>query len=231
MAIGRKELQQQFDDIEERMLDLGKELMQRADTLRFIEAEIERTAPLRTDGSDTPQDALELRLPGYDAPDSIRQRYTEEIRAAQTIEAALEHLETERARIWKDMHLLDDPMPPLPGTQPSIDVGVALLEPVTAAELGQVEIILGLLQRTVDADELTELQQHQVLAMADMIRARQRASTPDQTPRHEIVGATRSALFWMVDLPQGAVAWGLIINALTRVGWTDIANTLLERIG
>lgn len=113
-----------------------------------------------------------------------------------------------------------------------VDAGAALLAPVTDGELSQVEVILAVLQRAVESDELTELQQAQVVAMADMIRRRQQSAEPGTTQRHEVVGPIRGALLWaMVELPQGVVAWSQIIGALHRANWGRLAEGLSQALG
>ncbi len=107
---------------------------------------------------------------------------------------------------------------------PHVDSGRSLLEPVTPIELHGVELILGHLQRLVESGKLTELEQQQVMAMADMIRTRQRRTEPGRSPRWKMIAAVLGAAAWVATVVPPAA--NEIADLAERIGWLSMAEEI-----
>ncbi len=111
--------------------------------------------------------------------------------------------------------------------RPARDVGRALLEPITPEEHAGVEPILGELWAAVDAGGLTTGQRHQILAMAELIKAQHLAAEPGETERWKLVGPIRAALKYLAkEAPRDALAWWKLIELLEKINWSTLAGEL-----
>jgi hypothetical protein len=113
-----------------------------------------------------------------------------------------------------------EPLPPL-------DVGVALLEPIGHAEYGGVEQLLGVLWEAAASDRLTEGQEAQIRAIAELIDREHRTTTPGEGQRWQLVGAVRAGLFHLtVTAPAAVVNWPKAVEILKGIRWSEIASQL-----
>jgi hypothetical protein len=109
----------------------------------------------------------------------------------------------------------DDPDP--------VDVGGALLEPVTDREFGQIETLLQHLWDAAANESLTAGQEAQILAIAQLIEDQHRDTTPGETERWKLVGVVRGGLRYLAkEAPKDVLAWWKIAELLAEVNWTHI---------
>lgn len=125
---------------------------------------------------------------------------------------------------WLPEHESDEP-------RQQVDAGLAILEPITQREYGAVEAILAALWRAIDNDELTETQQHQIIAMAKLLEEQHRATEPGVTERWKILGVLRSVLDAATkDLPSRMVVLAAAHTIAQEHGWYDLAGELAEHL-
>ncbi len=108
-----------------------------------------------------------------------------------------------------------------------LDAGPSLLEPITSKELSGTEKILDELWQAIDNDELTETQRTQIIAMAELIQAQRRSTTPDETERWKLIGTIRAALTFLATvLPARVLNWVGIVKLLHDIDWSTLAGQL-----
>ena len=116
-------------------------------------------------------------------------------------------------------------------TRPSREVvqdsDLSLLEPISAEEIAGIEPILEELWQAVHSRELTEAQQVQIRAMAELLKAQQMEMIPGQTERWKLVGPLRLVLRYLVkEAPRDALAWWKIIELLDKINWSTLASMI-----
>ena len=126
---------------------------------------------------------------------------------------------------FEDHTALEVPSGTLPG--PGLDTGPALLEPITKSELAGIELVLAELWRAIDNDALSETQQHQIIAMATLLKGEQQATEPGTTERAGLVGTLRAVLrFFLQEFPADVLVWTRLVELLDGIGWSTIAASL-----
>ena len=112
---------------------------------------------------------------------------------------------------------------PIENDADPVDIGVALLEPVTDREYGQIEKLLQYLWEAAAAESLTAAQEAQILAIAQLIEEQHRDTTPGETERWKLVGVVRGGLRYLAkEAPKDALAWWKIAELMAEVNWTNI---------
>ncbi len=115
----------------------------------------------------------------------------------------------------------------LPELNLTRDSGQMLLLPVTADEIAGIEPILAELWSAVDNEDLTEVQRAQIVTMANLIQAEQRAAVPGETTRWKLVGTVRAALKYLAkEAPRDALAWWKLAELLEKIDWSTLASEL-----
>ncbi len=129
---------------------------------------------------------------------------------------------------FEDDSTLEVPAGRMPQSpNPALDTGPPLLEPVTQTELAGIELVLAEVWRAIDNSSLTETQQYQIIAMAELLQREQQAAEPGRTERGGLVAVLRAVLrFILREHPDIVLAWGKIVELLDRIGWAAIAATL-----
>lgn len=109
-----------------------------------------------------------------------------------------------------------------------LDEGLALLAPVTQREYATVESILAVLWKAADHEALTDGQQAQIRALANLVSSEHRSIEPGTTQRWRLVGVVRGALAHLArsDLPRNVLAWKEVVDLVTKVGWSQLAQVL-----
>lgn len=108
-----------------------------------------------------------------------------------------------------------------------LDDGPRLLEPITAVELAGLEPVLAQLWLAIDNQALTAAQQHQIMAMAELLKAQQLAAQPGQTERWKLVGPLRAVLTYLAkEAPRDALAWWKLAELLHQIDWSTLAGEL-----
>lgn len=121
---------------------------------------------------------------------------------------------------------------PLPASASSehrrpLDSGPALLEPITAQELANIEPILQELWKALDRDTLSPAQRHQIVAMGKLIEVEQRAAELGETERWKLIGPIRAALKYLAkEAPRDALAWWKLAELLEKIEWSTLAGEL-----
>ena len=114
-----------------------------------------------------------------------------------------------------------------PSTEGVRDSGLSLLEPISEEEIAGIEPILEELWQAVYCNELTEAQQVQIHAMAELLKAQQMEMIPGQTERWKLVGPLRSILRYLLkEAPRDALAWWKFIELLNKINWSTLANMI-----
>ena len=109
----------------------------------------------------------------------------------------------------------------------ALDTGSALLEPITLKEFRGTESILSELWQAIDNDELSETQQHQIIAMAQLLESGRDATTPNGTERWILVALFRSVFTYLLEhFPQIASLWVKLEEILNEIGWMVTAGLL-----
>jgi len=112
----------------------------------------------------------------------------------------------------------DDPDP--------VDVGVALLQPISEREYGQVERLLQHLWDAAANEALTASQEQQILAIAKLIEDQQRDTIPGETERWKLVGVVRGGLSYLArEAPKDILAWWKIGELLAEIDWHHVLPT------
>lgn len=107
-------------------------------------------------------------------------------------------------------------------TEP-VDIGVALLEPITDREYGQIERVLQVLWDAAATESLTAAQEAQILAIARLIEDQHRDTTPGRTERWKLVGPLRAGLRYLSkELPKDALAWWKLTELLIEIDWSNV---------
>lgn len=108
-----------------------------------------------------------------------------------------------------------------------VDDGAALLDPISAAELAGIEPILAELWRAIDGGLLTPAQEHQIIAMAELLRDEHSSATAEDTKRWKLAGPLRACLRYLLrHAPRDALAWMKIVDLLEKIGWSSLATEL-----
>ncbi len=115
-------------------------------------------------------------------------------------------------------------------TEVALDVGVALLRPVSQREVVAIEELLGLLWRLIESNELAPGQAAQIQAMAQFLGEASREFEPEDTERWKVVGVVRGALRPVIMVAQAVGAAAKIVDLVRKVGWADLAGELVELI-
>ena len=109
----------------------------------------------------------------------------------------------------------------------ALDAGLSLLEPISVEEIAGIEPILDELWRAIYHEELTEAQQAQIRAMAELLKAQQIEMVPGQSERWKLVGPLRLFLRYLVkEAPKDALAWWKLVELLTKINWSTLAGML-----
>lgn len=110
---------------------------------------------------------------------------------------------------------------------PPLDNGALLLQAITVRELAGIEPILAELWKALDSDLLSEVQQHQLRSMAELIKEQVQEAEPGKTERWKIIGPIRSALRYLATgVPRDALAWWKLIDLLQKIDWPNVAHHL-----
>jgi alkylated DNA nucleotide flippase Atl1 len=119
----------------------------------------------------------------------------------------------------------------LPDEDEALDSGLSLLEPVTVAEIGGIEILLDQLWTAASRKDLSAEQERRVLELAHLILWQRNAATPGSTPRWKLVGVVRSAMVRLaVDVPI-AVIGNQTYETLSAMGWGHTAAEVGRALG
>ena len=107
------------------------------------------------------------------------------------------------------------------------DAGLSLLQPISVEEIAGTEPILEELWRAIHHEELTEAQQAQIRAMAELLKAQHMEMVPGQTARWKLVGPMRLFLRYLAkEAPRDALAWWKLVELLTKINWSTLAGML-----
>lgn len=107
------------------------------------------------------------------------------------------------------------------------DTGLSLLEPISIEEIAGIEPILEELWKAVYNEELTEAQQAQIRAMAELLKVQQVEMIPGQTERWKLVGPLISVLRYLIkEVPRDALAWWKFVEILTKINWPTLASMI-----
>lgn len=110
---------------------------------------------------------------------------------------------------------------------PPVDVGIGLLQPVTAREVAGVEAILQHLWVAIDGGLLSAAQCHQVQAMAELIQEERRTTEPGTSPRWKLIGPVRTVLRYLArEAPRDALAWWKLVELLDKLDWRGLIAEL-----
>lgn len=114
----------------------------------------------------------------------------------------------------------------LPSTSRSaVDVGAALLQPITSREYASIESILDQLWKAIDEGQLDDHHRLQLRAMYDVLFDDHRDSVPGDTPRHRLVGTVRSlALMSNHEGIRAGLAWWKIAEVCQGIEWHTVAR-------
>ena len=109
----------------------------------------------------------------------------------------------------------------------ALDTGPALLEPMTLKEFHGTESILSELWQAIDNDELSGTQQHQVIAMAELLDSQRRSTAPNSTERWILIALFRALFTYLLEhFPQVVSLWEKLVEILHEIGWMVTAGLL-----
>lgn len=108
-----------------------------------------------------------------------------------------------------------------------LDTGLLLIEPLTTGEFQGIEGVLDWLRSQAETYRLTERQQEQILAIAEIIRTNQRLAEPGSTPRWKMIGLISGALFHLAEqFPESVLDWIELSEKLEKMGWPGLAEAI-----
>lgn len=137
----------------------------------------------------------------------------------ETDEAFIEFADGSEARI------VDVPSEDRRGTRPTLDEGLALLDPITVGEFRAIEGVLRLLADAVAEGNPTERDAQLIRAMYDLIRSEQMDTVPGETKRHRLVDVVGAAARYMVkELPKDGLAWWKFAELMHGINWHRVAE-------
>ncbi len=133
---------------------------------------------------------------------------------------------TDNARLLDEMSAQVFPGPPEWAKPLDLDVGPALLDPVTEEERAALDDILAELWRTIDSGQLSDTQAVQIRTMADLLEEAGTEAVPEETERWRTVGAVRTVLGKTVTVAGFVVSVDKLVAIVNRVGWTELGRYL-----
>jgi hypothetical protein len=202
-------------------------MLEQIDELQFDLAEAERAVSVALATVDQANDLLATLSDGAASVHEVTDARVDLSHARQVLGATTERRDDLRRRLdelRRDLRIDEDP--PAPSDSP-LDVGANLALPISVTEVATIEVVLLELWRAVDAERLTDGQQRQIMAMAEMIEAQRRATEPAVSEREGLVTTVKAALVYLRrDFPAEAIQWSAVIALLTNANWSGLADLL-----
>jgi len=110
-----------------------------------------------------------------------------------------------------------------------VDSDEQLAEPFTVDQYASIEGILGWLWEAAAGDKLTDGQQAQIRAIAQLIEDERRDTVPNETKREVMVRFVRRGLKYIVrEMPKDFLALAKLNEILNDAGWIETARDVLR---
>lgn len=113
--------------------------------------------------------------------------------------------------------------------QRALDRGLALLEPITVEEVGNVEALVAELYKAYALDSINPIHAEKIRELAELLHEVARDAVPGETPRWQLIGVVGAILRKLFRSPfRDALALTQLLQILAKIRWIDLYNDLQQ---